>query len=74
MRTYIGVDISNGLVKIGKSKDLYTRESCLRVSNIYFYMIAYVDMDIERELHIKYSVYNVDRERFHLNKSRLRKL
>lgn len=72
LRTYIGVDISNGLVKIGKSKDLYTRESCLRVSNIHFYMIAYVDMDIERELHIKYSVYNVDREWFHLNKKQVK--
>lgn len=74
LRTYIGVDISNGLVKIGKSKDLYTRESCLRVSNIYFYMIAYVDMDIERELHIKYSVYNVDREWFHLNKKQVKEI
>ena len=74
LRTYIGVDISNGLVKIGKSKDLYTRESCLRVSNIHFYMIAYVDMDIERELHIKYSVYNVDREWFHLNKKQVKEI
>lgn len=35
-------------------------------------MIAYVDMDIERELHIKYSVYNVDREWFHLNKKQVK--
>ena len=31
-------------------------------------------MDIERELHIKYSVYNVDREWFHLNKKQVKEI
>lgn len=43
----------------------------MKVSNIYFHMIAYVDMDVERELHNKYSVYNVDREWFHLNRKQI---
>lgn len=74
LRTYIGVDTSNGLIKIGRSKDLYTRENNLKVSNIYFHMIAYVDMDVERELHNKYSVYNVDREWFHLNRKQINEI
>ena len=37
-------------------------------------MIAYVDMDVERELHNKYSVYNVDREWFHLNRKQINEI
>lgn len=69
--TYIGVDINNGLVKIGKSKDIHAREKALRVANVYFHMIAYVDKDIESILHSKYSVYNIDREWFHLRKDQV---
>jgi hypothetical protein len=69
--TYIGIDINNGLVKIGKSKDIRAREKALRVANVYFHMIAYVDKDIESILHSKYSVYNIDREWFHLRKDQV---
>lgn len=68
---YIGIDINNGLVKIGKSKDIRAREKALRVANVYFHMIAYVDKDIESILHSKYSVYNIDREWFHLRKDQV---
>lgn len=69
--TYIGLDANNGLVKIGKSKDICAREKALRVANVYFHMIAYVDKDIESILHSKYSVYNIDREWFHLRKDQV---
>lgn len=38
---------------------------------MYFHMIAYVDKDIESILHSKYSVYNIDREWFHLRKDQV---
>jgi len=66
--TYLASD-SSGLIKIGKSSDVYKREKSLRIGNATLEIIAYFASDIENELHRQYESKNVNGEWFSLSET-----
>ena len=69
INTYIAIDESdNTIVKIGKTTDLMRREISLRCSNPNFFIIYYVEKDIEDELHLEYESRLYKGEWFFLDK------
>lgn len=71
--TYIARD-RNGRYKIGKTSDLPGREGHCRVSNIDFEIIYYVDGDMEKMLHEKFSDKRIKREWFSFSEEELDEL
>lgn len=65
-QTYIIRDEETGLVKIGKSKDIYIRMRILRTTVADIELLAYVDKDIESKLHAEYKAKRVKGEWFKL--------
>ena len=71
-QTYLVKDYNNGLVKIGKSKDIHTR---LRVlGNKDKQLIAYVRKDIETVLHREYKGKRIKGEWFNLTDAEINKI
>lgn len=71
-QTYLVKDYNNGLVKIGKSKDIHTR---LRVlGNKDKQLIAYVRKDIETVLHREYKGKRIKGEWFNLTDTEINKI
>lgn len=64
-QTYLAKSNENGLIKIGKSKDVHTRMQVLGTKKVQ--LIAYVDRDIEKHLHKLYSRVRVKGEWFKLS-------
>lgn len=64
---YLGSGNSNGYIKIGKSRDVSKREDSIRIGNADFKIIAFIDRDIENELHKKFSSKRVNGEWFDLS-------
>ena len=64
-QTYLVKSNENGLIKIGKSKDIYTRMQILSTKKVQ--LIAYVDRDIEVHLHSVYNAKRVQGEWFRLS-------
>ena len=67
VHTYLGSGNSNGYIKIGKSRDVSKREDSIRIGNADFKIIAFIDRDIENELHKKFSSKRVNGEWFNLS-------
>ncbi len=65
--TYIIKDNSNGFYKIGKSVNIKRRLSTLSASNKDLILIAYINKDIEKELHMKFDIKGIYREWFNLS-------
>ena len=71
-QTYLVKDYNNGLVKIGKSKDIHTR---LRVlGNKDKQLIAYVRKDLETVLHREYKGKRIKGEWFNLTDTEINKI
>lgn len=64
-QTYLVRSNENGLIKIGKSKDIYTRMQILSTKKVQ--LIGYVDKDIEVHLHSVYKTKRVQGEWFRLS-------
>lgn len=65
--TYIIRNNNNGFYKIGKSSDVKRRLSGLSVVEDNLTLIAYVDKDIESELHARFDIKGIYREWFNLS-------
>lgn len=65
--TYLAKGGNENIVKIGKTIDLKSRESCMRNSNHELRIIAYLNKDIEKELHDCYSDKHIIREWYALD-------
>lgn len=65
--TYLGSGNIDGYIKIGKTNNIDKRENTIRTGNIDFKIIAFVDRDIENELHSKFEIKRMEREWFHLS-------
>nr|DAR36508.1 MAG TPA: Meiotically up-regulated protein 113 [Caudoviricetes sp.] len=74
--TYIVRDCKNNIYKIGKTHDIYKRLSSLKTSNINLLLIAYVNSDIESEIHTYLSDNRIlnNREWFKLNDNDVRNI
>ena len=72
IQTYIMKDSSNGLYKIGKSKNPKYREKTLQSEKPSIKMIKVFSENIEKELHKRYKAQRVRGEWFNLNKIQLR--
>ena len=64
-QTYLARSNANGLIKIGKSKDIHTRMQVLSTKKVQ--LIGYVDRDIEVHLHSVYNAKRVQGEWFRLS-------
>lgn len=64
-QTYLAKSNENGLIKIGKSKDVHTRMQTLGTKKVQ--LIGYVDRDIEKHLHKLYNHVRVKGEWFKLS-------
>ena len=71
-QTYLVKDYNNGLVKIGKSKDIHTRLQVL--GNKDKQLIAYVRKDIETVLHREYKGKRIKGEWFNLADTEINKI
>lgn len=71
-QTYLVKDYNNGLVKIGKSKDIHTRLQVL--GNKDKQLIAYVRKDIETVLHREYKGKRIKGEWFNLTDTEINKI
>lgn len=65
--TYIIRNNNNGFYKIGKSSDVKRRLSGLSIVEDNLTLIAYVDKDIESELHARFDIKGIYREWFNLS-------
>lgn len=65
-QTYLMLDDEEQLIKIGKSHDIYTRMSVIGKRALI--LIAYADMDVEKELHKSYRQKRIKGEWFRLSK------
>lgn len=72
--TYIAMDENTRLYKIGRSIDVERRISGLRCANPGIKLIAYLEKDIERELHQKLKDFHVVREWFEIPVKVLKKI
>lgn len=68
--TYIIRNNNNGFYKIGKSSDIKRRLSGLSIAEDNLTLIAYVDKDIESELHARFDIKGIYREWFNLRSRR----
>lgn len=64
-QTYLARSNANGLIKIGKSKDIHTRMQVLSTKKVQ--LIGYVDRDIEVHLHSVYNAKRIQGEWFRLS-------
>lgn len=71
-KTYIAIDKSTNIYKIGKSIDISKRESSMKTGNAYISIIAYIDKNIEDELHEKFNDYNITGEWFNITEQVVR--
>lgn len=71
-KTYIISGGNKGLYKIGKSCDVDKRIKVLKLSNTNIKLVAYIDKDIEKEIHTKYKENCYGREWFLLSDKLLR--
>lgn len=65
--TYIIKNNNNGFYKIGKSSDVKRRLSGLSIVEDNLTLIAYVNKDIESELHARFDIKGIYREWFNLS-------
>lgn len=70
-KTYLMIDESNGLIKIGKSFNPFKREKTLRSDTPKLRLIATLDENKERELHVKYKKQRVRGEWFDLTSDQM---
>lgn len=71
-QTYLARSNANGLIKIGKSKDIHTRMQVLSTKKVQ--LIGYVDRDIEVHLHSVYNAKRVQGEWFKLSEQDVSKI
>lgn len=65
--TYLALDKSTGYIKIGRSKNPQNRINEFMNANPSIILLATAEVDVERELHIKYAHKNVRGEWFDLS-------
>lgn len=70
-KTYILSDSNIGLYKIGKSENIKDRIKSLSTGNVYINLVAYIDVDIERELHERFERKRLQGEWFRLSKEEI---
>jgi len=68
-QTYLFEDRLNNCVKIGKSSDYYKRFKSLSVGNPNLRLLFVINLDVEKQLHIKYDKKRIYGEWFNLNES-----
>lgn len=66
-KTYLMRDTATGLIKIGKSYDPKIREKTLRSDKPTVDLFFVIEENVERELHIEYSLFRVRGEWFNLS-------
>lgn len=71
-QTYLAEDNESGLVKIGKSKDIYTRMQILGTKKVQ--LLAYADKDMEGYLHRVYQSKRVKGEWFRLSETEVEEI
>lgn len=74
VRTYIIRDEASGYYKIGKSKDLYRRLCITRTHAPHIQLYGYIDADVEKELHAKYTAKHIKGEWYILDEDDLKNL
>jgi hypothetical protein len=72
--TYLMKDNHSGFIKIGKSKDVGFRERTLQSQKPSIELVAYVDRDIEKHLHLTYQSNRVRGEWFSLSESQIKEI
>lgn len=70
-KTYLMIDIANGFVKIGKSKNPKFRERTLQSEKPTIELYAVKDKDIEKQLHSLYADRNVRGEWYNLSQKEI---
>lgn len=73
-KTYILSDSNVGIYKIGKSRDMKGRIKDLSIGNAYLNLVAYIDKDIERELHKRLDNKRFQGEWFRLTKKEVNEI
>lgn len=64
--TYLMKDKNTGLVKIGSSSDISVRIQTLSCGNPYLSILAVLDKNIEKELHLKFADKKIKGEFYNL--------
>lgn len=72
--TYLIEDVATGLFKIGKTNNIQKRISILSCGNPNLRLYAWVEDDVETELHEKFAKNRIKREWFNLSNSEVRKI
>lgn len=73
-KTYLMIDVANGFVKIGKSKNPKFRERTLQSEKPTIELYAVKDKDIEKQLHSLYADRNVRGEWYNLSQKEIREI